>query len=72
MYGCEHTLKAVVNRVRPKYHLFGHIHEDYGMSTNGETTFINASCCAKGESGAGKPNVAKNGPVVFDLPRKKN
>ncbi len=25
--GCEETLKAVVGRVNPKYHVFGHIHE---------------------------------------------
>jgi hypothetical protein len=25
--GCEEILKAVVKRIRPKYHLFGHIHE---------------------------------------------
>jgi len=40
--GCE----ALINTVRdvvPKLHVFGHIHEDYGKITEGQTTFINAS-----------------------------
>lgn len=48
-------------RVRPLYHVFGHIHEGYGMWTDGTTAFINASTC----------NIkykAENGPIVFDLP----
>lgn len=40
--GCEELLLRVYH-VKPKYHIFGHIHEDYGNFTKGETTFINAS-----------------------------
>ncbi|MGJ1365759.1 metallophosphatase domain-containing protein [Sphingobacterium spiritivorum] len=40
--GCEELLIRVY-QVRPKYHIFGHIHEDYGGFTEGETTFINGS-----------------------------
>lgn len=40
--GCEELLLRVY-QVKPKYHIFGHIHEDYGCYTKGETTFINAS-----------------------------
>ncbi len=43
--GCEDLLKEVVGRIKPKYHVFGHIHEAYGMASNGETTFVNASTC---------------------------
>ena len=25
-YGCELLLDEVMNRIKPKYHLFGHIH----------------------------------------------
>ncbi|SFS33448.1 hypothetical protein SAMN05660206_101200 [Sphingobacterium wenxiniae] len=32
-----------VYQVKPKYHIFGHIHEDHGSFTKGETTFINNS-----------------------------
>jgi hypothetical protein len=31
--------------VRPQFHCFGHIHEGYGVSTDGTTTYVNASTC---------------------------
>ncbi|TDS11738.1 metallophosphatase domain-containing protein [Sphingobacterium paludis] len=40
--GCEELLLRI-QQVKPKYHIFGHIHEDYGNFTEGGTTFINAS-----------------------------
>ncbi|VAW74825.1 Fetal brain protein 239, partial [hydrothermal vent metagenome] len=40
--GCE-DLIDFVDRIKPKYHIFGHIHEGYGISHNSHTTFINAS-----------------------------
>ncbi len=40
--GCEELLLRVY-QVEPKYHIFGHIHEDYGSIFKGRTTFINAS-----------------------------
>jgi len=40
--GCEELLLAV-KRIKPKFHIFGHIHEDYGIVEKNETTFINAS-----------------------------
>ncbi len=40
--GCEDLLKRV-KEVKPKYHIFGHIHEGYGISSNENTIFINAS-----------------------------
>ena len=42
--GCEELLKAV-KRIKPKYHIFGHIHEGFGRRVIGETTFINAAIC---------------------------
>jgi len=42
--GCEDLLK-VIERIAPSYHVFGHIHEGYGTTNNGTTTFINASTC---------------------------
>jgi Icc-related predicted phosphoesterase len=42
--GCEELLKAIY-RIRPKYHIFGHIHEGYGRSIIENTLFINASNC---------------------------
>lgn len=40
--GCPELLK-VINKYKPKVHVFGHIHEGYGEEKVGETTFINAS-----------------------------
>lgn len=40
--GCADLL-AAVQRLRPRYHIFGHIHEAAGVSRAGPTTFINAS-----------------------------
>lgn len=66
--GCEDMLHAV-RRVKPKFHIFGHIHEGYGVyrprraRTVGwedvPTTFINASTC----NGSYHP---VNKPVVVD------
>lgn len=40
--GCEELLK-VVNRIKPKIHAFGHIHEGHGVVERNGTTFVNAS-----------------------------
>ena len=57
--GCQDLLRTVVGRVKPRYHVFGHIHEQHGVVSNGETTFINASTCNWNDL---------NPPVIFDLP----
>lgn len=41
--GCE-ELSLAINRIKPKYHLFGHIHEGRGRVKLKNTEFINASC----------------------------
>lgn len=40
--GCEELLKAV-ERIKVKYHIFGHIHSSNGKYQTKDTTFINAS-----------------------------
>lgn len=40
--GCEELLD-VVQKIQPKIHVFGHIHEAYGQQHIGATHFINAS-----------------------------
>lgn len=42
--GCEDLL-ARVQTVRPKLHVFGHIHEGAGQIVQGGTRFVNASIC---------------------------
>jgi len=41
-YGDLDLLRAVL-KIRPAYHLFGHIHDSYGISKNKHTKFSNAS-----------------------------
>lgn len=40
--GCA-DLRYTIENIKPKYHLFGHIHESYGIEQMVDTTFINAS-----------------------------
>lgn len=40
--GCQNLLDACL-RARPKFHVFGHIHEAYGVKKTKDTTFLNAS-----------------------------
>lgn len=56
--GCEDLL-AAVRRVKPRWHVFGHIHEGYGTTRENDTRFINASTCTVDY----RPI---NPPIVFD------
>lgn len=57
--GCEDLL-AAINRIKPKYHLFGHIHEAYGTCQDEHTIFINGSVLDEHYQLA-------NAPVIFDI-----
>jgi len=57
--GCE-ELAARVAAVRPRIHVFGHIHDGFGVLRSQATVFINASTCDE----AYRPN---HRPVVVDL-----
>lgn len=59
--GCEDLLSAVL-RIRPKIHVYGHIHEGYGVYRRDDTptVFVNASVC----DAAYYPI---NAPVVLDI-----
>ncbi|GMF30290.1 unnamed protein product [Phytophthora lilii] len=41
--GSEALLHEAVFRIRPRFHVFGHIHEAYGATRIDETVFINSS-----------------------------
>jgi Icc-related predicted phosphoesterase len=41
--GCSDLRRHVFDRVKPKFHIFGHIHSAYGTIKMDDTTFINAS-----------------------------
>ncbi|HYC56287.1 MAG TPA: metallophosphatase domain-containing protein [Candidatus Binatia bacterium] len=42
--GCQ-DLRDAVTRIRPRLHVFGHIHEARGTVVTDETVFVNASNC---------------------------
>jgi predicted phosphodiesterase len=58
--GCE-ELRRAIERVQPHVHIFGHIHEGYGMTRVGRTTFVNACICNTRYQPV-------NAPTVIDLP----
>lgn len=61
--GCGDLLDTIRTRVKPAYHISGHIHEGYGILSDGTTTYINASS-------VNEDYYAVNKPIVFDLPIK--
>lgn len=58
--GCADLL-AAIQRIQPCVHIFGHIHEDHGVSREGTTLCVNASVCNWG--------TLAWSPVVIDLER---
>ncbi|GFN83612.1 metallophosphoesterase mpped2 [Plakobranchus ocellatus] len=57
--GCVELLNSVTKRIKPKYVVSGHIHEGYGIQTDGKTTYINCATCNKDY----RPS---QDPIVFD------
>ena len=57
--GCF-DLKKAVDRVKPKLHVFGHIHSAYGKLEQDGTIFVNASTCNEEYD-------PLNPPIVIDL-----
>ncbi len=58
LVGCEDLREALL-RVKPKLHVFGHIHQCYGFIRDNGTTYINACIC-------NEDYYAINRPIVFD------
>jgi Icc-related predicted phosphoesterase len=57
--GCQDLLK-VVEKIKPQVHICGHIHCGSGVTTNGITTFINASVLNEDYN-------IENEPRIFEL-----
>lgn len=57
--GCA-NLRIKVDEIKPKLHVFGHIHESYGMKQISSTCFVNASICDTNY-------FANRPPLVFDF-----
>lgn len=58
--GCKALAKRVLE-VKPKIHVFGHIHCGYGIYTNEHTTFINAAVLDEDYTYTQKPTIFKLG-----------
>jgi Icc-related predicted phosphoesterase len=56
--GCEDLLQTV-RRIRPRYHLFGHIHEAYGKFSTHTATFINGSVLDFNHQPANRPVIIR-------------
>jgi Icc-related predicted phosphoesterase len=57
--GCDQLLTAV-RRVRPRVHVFGHVHQHYGMVRSAGTLFVNAAL-------AGSDYAIAKCPIVFEI-----
>ena len=57
--GCDDLYSRVLS-VRPKLHVFGHIHSSYGTTIQDGTIFVNASICNEAYE-------AKRKPIVIEL-----
>ena len=57
--GCE-ELQIRLAAVRPRLHVFGHIHSGFGIARLGDTTYVNACTCTEAYK-------ALHPPVVVDL-----
>ncbi len=54
--GCGELRKAV-ERTKPRYHVFGHIHEGYGIEKTEHTTYVNAAVCDREYKHVNMPQV---------------
>eukprot|EP00804_Cyclotella_cryptica_P013492 CCRYP_017215-RA/>CCRYP_017215-RA protein AED:0.00 eAED:0.00 QI:343/1/1/1/1/1/2/524/371 len=63
--GCISLMKEVQCRVKPRLHVFGHIHESYGVTHDGTTMYVNASSVSQNYT-------QQNPSIVIDLPVDQN
>lgn len=64
--GCE-VLTERINIIKPKIHVFGHIHSGYGYKFNGETHFFNASVLGERYNFDNKPMSVEWDPKTNEL-----
>jgi len=53
------ALRDRIHEVKPRFHVFGHIHEGYGQKFQGETQFVNAATCNRQYRPVNPPIVIK-------------
>lgn len=58
--GCDRLLSAV-RRASPRLHVFGHVHQQYGVRHSADTMFVNAAL-------AGPDYTVTKCPIVIEMP----
>jgi Icc-related predicted phosphoesterase len=64
--GCE-DLRYVIDEIKPKLHICGHIHEGYGIDYNENTVFVNASYITYNYRPINKPQVIELDPITKEV-----
>lgn len=64
--GCPH-LKQIVNKIKPAYHIFGHIHVGNGVLRTESTYFINCSIAYESRKNSSPNKKTVNMPFVFSI-----
>lgn len=59
--GCYDLLRAIQDKIQPKINVFGHIHENFGVTYDGTTLYVNASTMNKSYE-------TVHLPIVIDVP----
>lgn len=58
--GSQSLYREVVDRIKPRLHCFGHIHEGYGVVNMDDIKFVNASCLDA-------DYMAVNEPIIVEI-----
>ena len=64
--GCE-MLRVRVDEIKPKIHVFGHVHSGYGYKFHNDTHFINAAVLNERYKYANKPVTIDWDPETNEL-----
>lgn len=62
--GCD-DLKRFIKNIKPKFHLFGHLHENYGIVKDDNTVYVNSALITDGY-------VLNHEPHIIELGENKN
>lgn len=60
--GCEDLRDVLTRKVKPRLHVFGHIHHGYGTTSTGRTVYVNAAVCDESYRPFNDPVLLEVGP----------
>ena len=64
--GSKYLLKRIM-QIKPKMHVFGHVHHDHGIAYVNDTTFVNACNHRWLWKACEKNPYPRQHPLIFDL-----